>query len=192
MFRDQCFDRSKMTHGFDCAQTVAPNIARAAGRSDPNAVVLGSLACLLDAPEWIGTPRRRVSRMPADDVVMEIDVASFTDQVRQMCSKAGRIKLMLWCWAFCRPLQRQTGVQACTCRRTSAGRASGAWRATGEDAGGAGPAAAHPGLRRHHRHAAAPDGQRARCIVDDMPPNVPLLAMNRGGNLGRQGCKAAS
>jgi hypothetical protein len=68
-----------------CAQTVAPNIARAAGRADPNAAVLGSLACLLDTPEWIGTPQRRGSRMPAGDVVIEIDVASFTDQVRQMC-----------------------------------------------------------------------------------------------------------
>jgi hypothetical protein len=64
-------------------QTVAPNIAKAAGRTDPNAVVLGSLACLLDAPEWDGTPRRRAARMPADDVVIEIDVASFADQVRR-------------------------------------------------------------------------------------------------------------
>lgn len=63
-------------------QTVAPNIAKRAGRSDdPNAVVLGSLACLLDAPERDNVPRRRGSRMPADDVVMEIDVASFTHQV---------------------------------------------------------------------------------------------------------------
>lgn len=62
-------------------QTVAPNIAKAAGRGDPNAVVLGSLACLLDAPEWNGAPRRRGSRVPADDVIMEIEVASFTEQV---------------------------------------------------------------------------------------------------------------
>ena len=61
-------------------QTVAPNVAKAAGRSNPNAAVLGSLACLVDIPEWGGAPRPASRRLPAGDVMLQVDVPSFTDQ----------------------------------------------------------------------------------------------------------------
>ncbi len=63
-----------------CSQTVAPNVTKAGGRTDPNAAVLGSLAALVEAPDWGGAPRRRPARMPAGEVLLEIDVPSFTDQ----------------------------------------------------------------------------------------------------------------
>lgn len=65
----------------DGVQTVAPNIAKVSGRTDANAAVLGSLACLLDTPEWNGMPQRQRTRVPAGDVVLEVDVPSFTEQV---------------------------------------------------------------------------------------------------------------
>lgn len=61
-------------------QTVAPNVAKVSGRTDANAAVLGSLACLLDTPEWNGVPQRRRTRVPAGEVVLEVDVPSFTEQ----------------------------------------------------------------------------------------------------------------
>ena len=80
-------------------QTVAPNIAKAGGRTDPNAVVLGSLACLLDAPEWSGTPRRRAARLPADDVVVEVNVATFSEQVQKHPLTAHMVASSLLCLA---------------------------------------------------------------------------------------------
>lgn len=66
---------------FAIPQTVAPNIAKASGRTDPSAAVLGSLACLVDAPEGFSVQGPQSRRMPEGDVVLEIDVATFTDQV---------------------------------------------------------------------------------------------------------------
>lgn len=73
--------------GCDCSnlilQTVAPNIAKASGRTDPTAAVLGSLACLVDAPQGSAPSRPRRARMPEGDVVLQVDVATFTDQASE-------------------------------------------------------------------------------------------------------------
>lgn len=44
--------------------------------------VLGSLACLSDVPEWAGQPRPQPQRLPRDDIILELDVATFTSNVR--------------------------------------------------------------------------------------------------------------
>mmetsp|Transcript_3687 Transcript_3687/g.10675 ORF Transcript_3687/g.10675 Transcript_3687/m.10675 type:complete len:900 (+) Transcript_3687:3737-6436(+) len=65
----------------DGCQTVAPNIMKSSGRTDPNTAVLGSLACLSDVPEWAGQPRPQPQRLPRDDIILELDVATFTSNV---------------------------------------------------------------------------------------------------------------
>lgn len=66
----------------DGCQTVAPNVARQSGRSNPNEAVLGSLSCLIDAPTatpW--KPLRHDRHLPNGSLVVEIDVPSFTETV---------------------------------------------------------------------------------------------------------------
>ena len=57
--------------------------------------VLGSLACLTDTPEWGGQRRRQPRRLPEDDVILELDVATFTDNVRAPERMGTRSKLQL-------------------------------------------------------------------------------------------------